>query len=72
MLPHILVLARSPRAARAGRSRFCWDEERGSRTATKEAPVQKMGAMLTERDTGSHSPLSLHEQHPDIWINMDA
>lgn len=57
--PRTLVLARSLLVVRAGSSRFCWDEEQKSRAATKEDPVQMKGATSTERDTASHSPLSL-------------
>lgn len=52
--PRTLVLARSLLAVRAGRSKFYWGEERRSRAAAEEDPVQTKGATLTERDTVSH------------------
>lgn len=60
MPPRILVLARSLLVADAGRSRFCWDEERRSRAAAEEDPVQMREVMSTERDKGSHSQPALH------------
>lgn len=57
--PHILELGHNPLAAAAGRSRLCLGEERRSRAAREEDPVQMKEVMLMQRDTGSHSPLAL-------------
>lgn len=58
--PRIPVPAHSPLVARAGRSRFWWDEERKSRAVTEEDPAQMMGGRSMEtQDTGSHSPPAL-------------
>lgn len=64
MPPRTPALARSPPAARAGRSRFCWGEERRrrkrSRAAAEEAPGRRRAAAAaTGRDTSSrrHRPL---------------
>lgn len=43
-LPHTHALARSLLEAGAGRSRFCWDEERRSRAGTAMAPLETTGA----------------------------
>lgn len=57
--PRILEFARSPLAARAERSRFCWDEGRTSRTAAEEDPVQMKEVTSVERHKVSHTPPAL-------------
>lgn len=52
--PHRHELAHSPLAAPSERSRFCWDEERRSRAAAEEDPVQMKEVTSTVMGTESH------------------
>lgn len=56
-LPHTLVLAHTLLEAGAGRSGFCWAEERTSRAETASAPVEMVAAMGA--NPAPHSQLAL-------------
>lgn len=67
VLPHTHALARSLLEAGAGRSRFCWDEERKmSRAGTATAPLETTG--VTRSDPAPRGQLALTRKTDPSFI----